>query len=96
MFLSGGGLGNLKEEHASQFVLRLFYGPLALASEMDTVIKPSSKRRSRIITAGKPPSFQGVLRVFYRGTVLRFYWLYVCSYRVHLSGDNRLDRYITA
>ena len=38
--------------------LRLFYGLLALASEMDTVDKPNSKRRSRIITAGKLPSYR--------------------------------------
>jgi len=38
--------------------VRLFYGLLALASEMDTVVKPNSKRRSRIITAGKLPSYR--------------------------------------
>ena len=39
-------------------VLRLFYGLLALASEMDTVVEPSSKRKSRTTTAGKPPSYR--------------------------------------
>ena len=38
--------------------LRLFYGLLTLASEMDTEVKPSSKGRSRTMTAGKPHSYR--------------------------------------
>ena len=35
-----------------------FDGLLTLASEMDTEVKPSSKGRSRTMTAGKPHSYR--------------------------------------